>query len=112
MNIFPLQRVLRVKVLSLVWPAHVACRQLAVWAVFWLLVLFYAPIVAAVQAPVNLDNLRKVTPGPWPALHVACTLLWIWFMHEHGRLFMFMPDSSLGRLSCAAQHAQSLPLSS
>lgn len=27
---------------------------------FWLLVLFYAPIVAAIQAPVNMDNLRKV----------------------------------------------------
>jgi hypothetical protein len=33
---------------------------LALWAVFWLLVVFYAPIVAAVQAPVNMDNLRKV----------------------------------------------------
>lgn len=42
-------------------PAAVlCCRQLAVWAVFWLLVVFYAPIVAVIQAPVNMDNLRKV----------------------------------------------------
>lgn len=39
---------------------EVAVRQLAVWGVFWLLVLFYAPIVAAIQAPVNMDNLKKV----------------------------------------------------
>lgn len=39
---------------------YLLCRQVAVWAVFWLLVLFYAPIVAAIQAPVNMDNLRKV----------------------------------------------------
>jgi hypothetical protein len=42
------------------------CRQLAVWGVFWLLVLFYAPIVAAVQAPVNMDNLRKVSGSLCP----------------------------------------------
>eukprot|EP00878_Enallax_costatus_P004467 GHUV01004707.1.p1 GENE.GHUV01004707.1~~GHUV01004707.1.p1 ORF type:complete len:727 (+),score=178.67 GHUV01004707.1:479-2659(+) len=39
---------------------EIAVRQLALWGVFWVLVLFYAPIVAAIQAPVNMDNLKKI----------------------------------------------------
>jgi hypothetical protein len=38
----------------------VSLRQLALWVAFWLLVLFYAPVVALIQAPVNMDNLMKV----------------------------------------------------
>jgi hypothetical protein len=39
----------------------VSLRQLALWVAFWTLVLFYAPVVALIQAPVNMDNLMKVT---------------------------------------------------
>lgn len=39
---------------------EVSLRQLAVWVAFWCLVLFYAPVVALIQAPVNMDNLMKV----------------------------------------------------
>lgn len=50
---------------ELVWSAlglrtwELGLRQLAVWGAFWCLVLFYAPVVALVQAPVNMDNLKK-----------------------------------------------------
>jgi hypothetical protein len=40
---------------------EVSLRQLALWVAFWTLVLFYAPVVALIQAPVNMDNLMKVT---------------------------------------------------
>eukprot|EP00879_Flechtneria_rotunda_P009450 GHRR01009893.1.p2 GENE.GHRR01009893.1~~GHRR01009893.1.p2 ORF type:complete len:191 (+),score=19.94 GHRR01009893.1:70-573(+) len=39
---------------------ELSVRQLAVWAAFWVVVLFYAPVVALIQAPVNMDNLKKV----------------------------------------------------
>jgi hypothetical protein len=42
-----------------VW--EVSLRRLGVWALFVLLVLFYLPIVAAIQAPVNMENLQKVS---------------------------------------------------
>jgi hypothetical protein len=38
----------------------VSLRQLALWVAFWTLVIFYAPVVALIQAPVNMDNLMKV----------------------------------------------------
>ncbi|WIA40901.1 hypothetical protein OEZ86_004562 [Tetradesmus obliquus] len=39
---------------------EVSLRQLALWVAFWLLVVFYAPVVALIQAPVNMDNLMKI----------------------------------------------------
>jgi hypothetical protein len=42
---------------------EVSLRQLALWVAFWTLVLFYAPVVALIQAPVNMDNLMKVIFG-------------------------------------------------
>eukprot|EP00882_Tetradesmus_deserticola_P033825 GHRQ01038674.1.p2 GENE.GHRQ01038674.1~~GHRQ01038674.1.p2 ORF type:complete len:261 (+),score=137.76 GHRQ01038674.1:44-784(+) len=51
---------------EVIWKAvglrswEVSLRQLAVWVAFWLLVLFYAPVVALIQAPVNMDNLMKI----------------------------------------------------
>lgn len=39
---------------------ELSLRWVVMWAAFWLLVLFYAPVVALIQAPVNMDNLRKV----------------------------------------------------
>eukprot|EP00879_Flechtneria_rotunda_P006438 GHRR01006767.1.p1 GENE.GHRR01006767.1~~GHRR01006767.1.p1 ORF type:complete len:1002 (+),score=295.37 GHRR01006767.1:144-3149(+) len=39
---------------------ELSVRQLAVWAAFWVVVLFYAPVVALIQAPVNMDNLKKI----------------------------------------------------
>jgi uncharacterized RDD family membrane protein YckC len=51
---------------EVVWPSlglrtwELSVRYVAVWVAFWALVLFYAPVVALIQAPVNMDNLKKV----------------------------------------------------
>jgi hypothetical protein len=57
--------------------SYLLCRQVAVWAVFWLLVVFYAPIVAAIQAPVNMDNLRKVSHSALEVGGIQETTVWL-----------------------------------
>jgi hypothetical protein len=80
-----------------VW--EVSLRSLGVWVMFVLLVLFYLPITAAIQAPVNMDNLQKVRGGNLCgfSLERLCKRGSCWHVCWKGNLFQHRQPGEGGR---------------